>query len=124
MARRLKAQEIRGNCRCHAIEVACEAGASLQTIDQSEHTGAFHQVLRIASNLARERDKDAMNLRLFLFNQADQLVVLLDSFKRLNIDRLSRRTGAVDDSADTPLELAAHRYDKSVPANGDEIFLG
>ena len=79
--------------------------------------------MRVAAHLARERDKDAMNLGLLFFDQADQLVVLLDGFERLDVDRLPRRTGAVDHARDAPLELAAHGNDEAVAANGDEVFL-
>ncbi len=79
--------------------------------------------MRIAAHLAGERHEDAVNFGLLFFDEAHQLVVLLDGFKRLDVDRLSGRAGAVDDAADAPLELAADGNDEAVAANGDEVFL-
>jgi len=62
-----------------------------------------------------ERDKDAMNLGLLFFDEADQLVVLLDGFKRLDVDCLARRTGAVNHARDAPLQLGADGMTKRSP---------
>ncbi len=64
-----------------------------------------------------------MNLGLLFFDEADQLVVLLDGFKRLDVDCLARRTGAVNHARDAPLQLGADGNDEAVAANGDEVFL-
>ena len=90
MARGFEAQRSGRDGRRNAIVVAGEAGAGLQAVNQREDARAFNQAMRIAADLAGERDKDAMNLGLLFFNQADQLVVLLDGFERLDVDRLAR----------------------------------
>ena len=55
--------------------------------------------------------------------QADEFVVLLDGFKRLDIDGLPRGAGAVNHAGDAPLELGANGNHEAVAANGDEVFL-
>src|ERR1700722_2789760 len=77
----------------------------------------------MVANLRGERDKYAVNLFVFFFDEAHQLVVLLDGFERLHIHRLPGRTGAVHHAGDAPLEFAAHGNDEAVAANGDEVVL-
>ena len=107
----------------HAVVVACEAGASLQAVDQGEHARAFHQRLGVAAHLAGEGDKDAVNLALLLFQQSDQFVVLLDGFQRLHINSEARRACPVHYARDAPLELCANGNHEAVAANGDDIVL-
>ena len=64
-----------------------------------------------------------MDFGLFFFQEPDEFIVLLDGFEGLDIDRLTGGTGAVDDAGDAALELAAHRDDEAVAADGDEVFL-
>ena len=79
--------------------------------------------MRVAADLAGERDEDAVNFGLLFFDEADQFVVLLDGFERLNVDGLTGGTGAVDDAGDAALEFAADGNDEAVAADGDEVFL-
>ncbi len=64
-----------------------------------------------------------MDLGLFFFEEADEFVVLLDGFERLDVDGLAGRAGAVNHAGDAALEFAAHGDDEAVAANGDEVFL-
>ena len=123
MAGGFEAQKIGRDGWSDAVVVAGKAGAGLEAIDERKNARAFDESLSIAAHLAGERHKDAVNLGLLFFDEADQLVVLLDGFKRLDVDRLTRRAGAVDHAADAALELAADGNDKAVAANGDEVFL-
>ena len=68
--------------------------------------------------------KYAMNLGLLFFDEADQFVVLLDGFERLDENGLARGAGAVDNAGDAPLEFGANGNHEAVAADGDEIFLG
>ena len=63
-------------------------------------------------------------LGLFLFDQPYQLVVLLDGLERLQVDRLPAGAGAMDHAGNAPLMLRLYRYDETLPAYGDQIFLG
>ena len=65
-----------------------------------------------------------MNLGLLFFQQAHQLVVLLDGFQRLDVDRLPGGTDAVDYARDAALQLRADGNDEAVAANGDQLVLG
>ena len=64
-----------------------------------------------------------MNLGLLFFDQADQFVVLLDGFERLDVNRLARGAGAVNHAGDAALQLGADGNDEAVAADGDEVFL-
>ncbi len=64
-----------------------------------------------------------MDFGLFFFEEADEFVVLLDGFERLDVDGLARRTGAVDNAGDAALEFAANGNDEPVATDGDEVFL-
>ena len=99
MAGRVESQKIGSDGRRDAIVVAGKAGAGLQAVDQREHARAFDEGMRIAADLAGERDEDAMDLGLLFFDEADEFVVLLDGFEGLDVDGLAGRTGAVDDAA-------------------------
>ena len=56
--------------RRHAVVVARKARPRQQAVDQRQHARAFDQAVRVAAHLARERDKDAVNLRLLFFDAA------------------------------------------------------
>ena len=45
-----------------------------------DSSSTVDQGLRVGADLAGEGDEDAMDLSLFLFEEADQLVILLDGF--------------------------------------------
>ena len=80
-----------------------KAGARLQAISQSEDARAFDQTVSVAAHLTGAGDsKDAMNLGLLFLDQArtESIVVLLDGFERLHVNRLPGRAGAVDYAAD------------------------
>src|SRR6185437_4142180 len=64
-----------------------------------------------------------MDFRLLFLEESDELVVLLDGFKRFYINRLSRRAGAVNDAGDAALKLAAHGNDEALAADGDDLVL-
>src|SRR6185312_8953258 len=109
--------------RRNAVVGSRKASAGQQTVNQRKHASPGDEALRVRPHLAREGDEDAMDFRLFLFDEAHQLVVLLDGFKRLDVNRLSRRTGAVNHAGDAALELAAHRNDEALAADGDQFVL-
>ena len=69
---------------------AVKAGACQQRVDQREDPCAFDECVSVSADLAREGDKDTVNLGLFFFEEADELVILLDGFERLYIHRLAR----------------------------------
>src|SRR5579862_648130 len=123
MARVLDTQTIGSKGRPHAVVVARKAGASQQAIHEREHAGALDQSIGKGTHLVRERDKDPVNLGLLLFEQPDELVVLLDGFERLHVDRLTRGTRAVHHARNAALELGSNRNDKPVASNGDDLVL-
>ena len=69
----------------YAVVVTGEAGAGQERVDESEDASAFDESCGIATYLASEGDEDAVNFFLLLFEEADELVVLLDGFERLYV---------------------------------------
>ncbi len=108
----------------YTLVVAGKAGAGLQGIYQGEYARAFHKGFGITADHVSEGDEDAVDFSLFLFEKADELVVLLDGFEGLDVDGLAGGTGAVDDAGDAALELGANGNDEAVAADGDEVVLG
>src|ERR1700679_1210036 len=64
-----------------------------------------------------------MDFGLFFFQEADELVVLLDGFEGLDVDGLAGGACAVDDAGDAPLELAPGGDNEVVAADGDGVVL-
>ncbi len=106
-----------------AVIVPGEAGAGDERIDESKNFGAFYEGCGVAADLAGEGDEDAVDFCLFFFDEADELVVLLDGFERFDVDSLPGGTDPVNDTGDAALEFAADGDDEAVAADGDEVFL-
>ena len=64
-----------------------------------------------------------MDLALLVFEQADQFVVLLDGFQRLDEDGLAAGAGSVDDALDAALLLGFDGDDEAVATDGDQLVL-
>src|SRR3954463_11298403 len=64
-----------------------------------------------------------MHLCVLFVNQAYEFVVLLDGLHRLDIDRLSARTRAVDNALHLALLLDLNRDDETLTADGDQFVL-
>ena len=80
MAGSIETERVRSEDGSDAVEVARKTGAGEEAVDQSEDSSTVDQGLRVGADLAGEGDEDAMDLSLFLFEEADQLVILLDGF--------------------------------------------
>ena len=86
-----------------AIEVAAEAGAGLEAVNLREDVRAVDERLCVGGDEAGESDEDAVDFGLLFFEEADELVVLLDGFERLDVDGLAGGTCTVDDAGDAAL---------------------
>jgi len=89
MAGGLKAQRVGTKDGRDAVEVAGEAGAGEQAVNQSEDASAIDEGLREGADLTRESNEDAVDFGLLFFEEADQFVVLLDGFKGFDEDCLA-----------------------------------
>ena len=72
---------------------------------------------------AGERDQNAVDFGLLFVEQADEFVVLLDGFHRLDEDGLAGRRRPVDNAGDLALELGLDRDDEALAADGDDVLL-
>ena len=72
---------------------------------------------------ARHLKQNAVNLRLFLIQQAHQLIVLLDGFQRFHKDGLPARTGAVHHALHAPFLFHLHRNHKALAPDGHQLIL-
>ncbi len=75
------------------------------------------------SDSLRHLQQDAMNLGLLFIQQPDELIVLLDSFKRFNKDGLPAGTCAMHDALHPPFLFNLHGDDKALSANCDQFIL-
>ena len=64
-----------------------------------------------------------MDLGLFFVQQANQFVVLLDGFQRLDKDGLSAGTGSVDYALDAAFLLDFDGDHEAFAADGDQFIL-
>ncbi len=92
----------------------------LQLGDALDAVGDFAALF---ADARRHFTQNALDFRLLFFQQAHQLVVLLDGLQRFDKHRLSAGTGAMDDSLHPPLVLGFHGNDKAFAANGNQFFL-
>src|SRR6266702_3564826 len=67
--------------------------------------------------------EDALDFALLFFEEADEFVVLLDGFERLDKDGLARGTGSVNDTLDAALLLGFDGDDETVATDGDQFVL-
>ncbi len=123
MAGRFKTERVWTKDGRYTVEFAGEAGAGEKAVDQSEDASAVDEGWGEGGDLTRERDEDAVDFGLLFFDEADELVVLLDGFEGFDENCLARRTGAMDDAGDAALELGTNGNDEAVAADGDEVFL-
>ena len=72
----------------HTLVVLGEAGLDELQFQLSKHRGRRRNFNRVLPDLCGHLHQNAMDLCQFLFQQADQFIVLLDGFKRFHKDRL------------------------------------
>ena len=71
----------------------------------------------------RHFHQNAVDLSLFFFPQAYQLIVLLYGFERFDKHRLAAGTGAMHNALHAPFLLYLDRDNKAFIANRDQLFL-
>ncbi len=69
-----------GECGPDGAEVASEADACVEGIEQGEDARAGGEGVGVLRDEAGEGDEDAMNFCLFFFEEADEFVVVFDGF--------------------------------------------
>ena len=109
--------------RTDAFELLREDGDGLVCVELGEDFGAERERGCMNGHSARHRNEDAVDLGLFVVEQARELVVLLDRLHWLEVDGLAAGAGAVKDAADFALELGLDGDDEALAAHGDEVAL-
>ena len=107
----------------YAVVVFGEAGFGELEFEFGQDVGGGQDRVGVFSDLARHLQQDAMDLGLLFIQQADQFVVLLDGFERLDKDGLSAGTGAVNYALHAAFLLDFYRDDETLAADGDEFVL-
>src|SRR5271170_6412743 len=105
--------------RPNALKILGEARTDHQRFDDSQDLRSLADHLRLRANLAGHGEEDAMDLRLFLFKEPHQFVVLLDCFQWLDIYSLPAGTCAVHNSGNTAFRLGLDRNHEALAANRD-----
>src|SRR6266576_291659 len=99
-----------------AIQSGGEACPGEVGFDFGEDAGAEVDCRGVFAERTSHRNENSMNLGLLFIEQADELVVLLDGFKRFDEYGLSGRRRTVDDAGHLTFELGFDRADESVAA--------
>ena len=107
----------------YAVVVFGEAGFGELEFEFGEDFSGGQDCLGVLANLSRHLQEDAMDLGLFFIQQADEFIVLLDGFERLDKHGLSAGTGAVHHALDAAFLLDFHRDHKTLAADGDQFVL-
>jgi hypothetical protein len=106
-----------------ALVLLGEAGLGELQLKLAQDIDGGEDSLGLLAEAGGHFEEDAVDFALFVFEQADKLVVLLDGFQRLDKDGLAAGTGAVDDALDAALLLDLDRDDEAVAADSDQFVL-
>ena len=107
----------------NAVVLRGKAGADDEGFDSGEDGGTGDEQVCLRGELRGDGEKDAVNLGQLVLKEANQVVVELDGFKRLQVNGLPRGGRAVDDARNAPLRFRFDRDDETVAADGDEFVL-
>jgi len=107
----------------NAVQGFGKASANSVGFDLCENTGAKMDGDGLLTDRAGHGDEDAVDLGLLFVEQANQFVVLFDSFEGLNEDCLPGRRRAMNDAGNLAFELGFDGDDEAVATDGDEVFL-
>src|SRR5215469_8425199 len=108
---------------CDADVVFGEAGLGELKFEFGEHVGGGADGVGVLADTARHLDEDAVDLGLFFVEEADEVVVLLDGFDWLDVDRLAAGTRAVHYPRNATLLFDLDGDDEALAADGDELVL-
>ena len=106
-----------------ALVLLGEAGLGELQFELAENIDGDEDGLGLLAEAGGHFEQDAVNLALLVFEQADEFVVLLDGFQRLDEDGLAAGTGSVDDALDAALLLGFDGDDEAVATDGDQLVL-
>src|SRR3954468_7717113 len=123
MARAREVQIAVSEFRRRAVELFRELRFRELQLDFAENVDSDGEIVRGFADAARHRDEDAVDLFAFVFDEADEVIVLLDGLHRLDVDSLAARAGAVDDAGHASFLLGFDRDDEALAADGDQLIL-
>src|SRR5579864_429229 len=106
-----------------AVVVFGESGFGELQFELGQNFDGGEDWLGLRADLLGHFDEDAMNLREFLFQEAHELVVLLDRLQRLDENCLAAGAGAVNYALHAALLLHFDRDDEAFAADGNEFVL-
>src|SRR5579872_5704445 len=106
-----------------AVVVLGEAGFGKLQFQFGEDFHRGRNRFRILADAASHFEKNAANFSLFLIEQANEFVVLLDSFQRLDKNRLPAGTCAVNHALHAALLLDLHGNHEALAADGNQLIL-
>jgi len=89
VAGRFEAKQFFGKDGADAVVFHAESGASLEGVYEGEDVGAGDERFGVCTHEAGEGDEDAVDFGLLFFEEADELVVLLDGFEGFDVNGLA-----------------------------------
>jgi hypothetical protein len=102
--------------------IAKRAFAKIE-IELCHHGQRLPDGFGVAAEAVRHFEQDAEDLARFLFAEPHQFVIEVDGFERLDEQRASARTGAVNDAFELAALAGDDRHDEALVAYGDELLL-
>jgi hypothetical protein len=107
----------------NAVVLFREARLGKLQLQFAQHIHCSQDRIRVLPDSLRHLQQNAMNLRLLFLQQSHQLVVLLNSFERLNKHGLPAGTGAVHHALHAALLLNFYRNDEALAAYRNQFVL-
>ena len=114
---------VRADARDDAVEDLREFGFGEDQFEAREGFSGGRDGRGMGAEARGEFAQDAMDFAGFFFGEADEFVVEVDGFHRLDEEGVAAAAGSVDDSVDAAFAAGDNRDYKTVVADGDEIFL-
>jgi len=111
------------NVYFYAVVVFGEVGFGELQFEFGEDIERDANWFSLRSDAFGHLDQNAVNLDEFFFQEANEFVVLLDGFERLDKYGLAAGAGAVDNPLHAPLLFDLYRDDEAVSADRDEFVL-
>ena len=109
--------------RNDGIVIEREGGFGEDAIERGQRFDAGGDFGCVGAQRFGDFGEDALDFAQLVFAQADELVVEVDGFERLEKERAAGAARAVNDAVDAAFLSGDDGHDVAVFADGDEVFL-
>src|SRR3954468_1953336 len=120
---RLFKEEPLSERRNYAIEIAGETRFAEDELQLRHRRKGLPDRIAVRAEPRRHLDKNAMDLAHLLFGEANEFVVEIDGFERLDEQRMPAGARAVDHAVELAPLSCDDGHDEALIADRDELFL-